>query len=77
MSVEETNEYRVLIEKIVDLKNEMLEVESNLKHYLNTEDRVREEAYLQYGNNLINEIYQKLEDMGYTRQQIDMDVAYT
>lgn len=77
MSVEETNEYRVLIEKIVDLKNEMLEVESNLKHYLDTEDRVREEAYLQYGNNLINEIYQKLEDMGYTRQQIDMDVAYT
>lgn len=77
MSVEETSEYRVLIEKIVDLKNEMLEVESNLKHYLNTEDRVREEAYLQYGNNLINEIYQKLEDMGYTRQQIDMDVAYT
>lgn len=67
--MKETNEeYWKIIEKIVELQNEILDEENEPR---------RNEEYINASYGLIHDLYLLLFDKGYTKEQIDRDVAYT
>lgn len=68
--------YWNLINKIVDLRNQILESEEDLKNCTNPDDYEMGERYVQEGYTLEHEVFLMLYDMGFTKDEIEFDVAH-
>lgn len=72
-------EYWDIIESIVDLKNQIADEEKELGSILGSifesDELEQKEKYIQTGCGLVEDMYLKLKDMGFTKEEVDIDVA--
>lgn len=69
--------YYELINKIVEHQNEIIDMQNEIYNCPDSEEREKLESYITNGYGLIGDIYHLLCDKGYTRDEIDFDVAHT
>lgn len=70
-------EYWGLINEIVELKNEIADEEKEILNCTDEEERAALEEYMKAGSGLVEDRFLQLIDMGYKREEIEMDIAYS
>lgn len=68
-------EYWDIIESIVDLKNQIADEEKELGSIFESDELEQKEKYIQTGCGLVEDMYLQLKDMGFTKEEVDIDVA--